>query len=264
MKSKFLIFLVMSLVLFSCTSQEKAKEKETNVEIKMYLLQSVPFSQNLSELEKLGDIDFNIPLQNYEQYKPKTLEKISFKLGSDIADALFCIKAENKEKLLEVTKNLPDYGKSLGVSEEFLKMSAAVKPLIEEENWNEIKKTLEEYQSTITKELYNMESYNFVFLVQFGGWIKSLGNVCEILLHDDFEMGSTAVLNNKTIVNALQYDIKNLDRKYFTEPENLENSIENVAELKEIIFASKKGFYEKEQVEKMRSLSHEIIAQFSK
>ena len=133
----------MMLLVFGCSKKSEVNAKDAGkkqvveTEYKMYMLQQVPFSKNLADLEKLGNVDFIKSVKNYVEYAPKSLDRISFKLGSDIADALICLKAKDKKSLILITKNLLSYGETLGISKEFLVMSITLKPLIDAEKWGQ-------------------------------------------------------------------------------------------------------------------------------
>lgn len=264
MRRIILVLLVSGLMIFGCTKKAENEIKEGKVEIKMYLLQQVPFSANLAELEKLGNVNFNKVLDNYVQYDPNTLDKIAFKLGSDIADALVCLKAKNKTKLTEITKNLPNYGEALGISKQFIMLSVSLKPLIDKENWQQIEQKLEEYQKKIVDELYNMKSFDHVVLVQFGGWIKGLEDVSFVLSNEKYDKEATKVLHNKTMIVALDHDINNLSDENILAQTYLKTSISNIKNIKEMIFSSEDGYFDKGQVEKINVLSKEITDGFSK
>ena len=213
---------------------------------------------------KLGNVNFNKVLDNYVQYDPKSLDKIAFKLGSDIADALVCLKAKNKTKLMEITKNLPDYGEALGISKQFIMLSVSLKPLIDKENWQQIEQKLEEYQQKIIDELYNMKSFDHVVLVQFGGWIKGLEDVSFLLSQDKLDKETTKILYNKTMIVALEHDIENISDENILNQSYLKASIFNIKSIKGMIFSAKDGYFEQEQVEKIYKLSKEITDGFSK
>ena len=264
MKNTILLLLIFGLIIISCTKKADNEIKEGKVEMKMYILQQVPFSSNLAELEKLGDVDFNKVLDNYIQYDPKTLDKIAFKLGSDIADALVCLKAKNKTKLLEITKNLSNYGEVLGISKQFIMLSASLKPLIDEENWEQIEQKLEEYHKEILDELYNMKSFDHVILVQFGGWIKGLEDVSYILANEKMDKEASKILYNKTMIVALEHDVSNLSDDNIMKQDYIKKSIFNIKSIKEIIFSSEDGYFNQEQIKKIHTLSKEITTGFSK
>ena len=250
--------------MFGCGKKVDNQEKEGKVEIKMYLLRQIPFSSNLNDLEKLGNVDFNKVLNNFIPSEPNTLDKIAFKLGSNIADALVCLKAKNKNKLIEITKMLPDYGETLGISKQFIMLSASLKPLIEEENWQLIEQKLGEYQQKIIDELYNMKSFDYVVLVQFGGWIKGLEDVSFILANEKYDKEATKILYNKAMIVALEHDIANLSDQNILNKQYIKTSISNIKNIRKIIFSSQNGFFSKEQVKKLYNLSREITDGFAR
>jgi len=264
---KLLVFcLVLVLVFIGCGKKEVKEEPlpKEKVTIKMYITPQVPFSTILSDLEKLGDVNFNKVLDNKKQPAPNTLDKIAFNLGAGVADALVGLKAKNKIALMNTTKELVKYAELLGVSAEFLRLSDSLGILSEQGEWDEIEQKLEEYKVTILDELYNMESYDSVILIQYGGWINGLQNVTAVLMEDIPDKEATKPLYNPTIITALLHDLPNLSDEDILERDYFISSLENVKSIKEIIFASKDGYFTKEDVKQLHDLAAGIYTAFSK
>ena len=261
MKKIFWIFLIFSVILVSCSKKDSTSEEKI-VRIQMYILPQVPFSENLSELGKLGNVDFNDILKNYKDYDPKKLDKIAFKLGSDIADALVCLKASNIEELEKILMNFPDYGEVLGVSNEFLKLSSLIRPLIDEKQWKQIELKLNLYQKKIINELYNLKSYDYVTMVQFGGWIKGLEDATYIL-NKYYSKEGTEVLYNKTLITALVHDVNEIRSSEIKKQDYMKKSISNLNEIKKII-SSSEGDFDKSDVAELHKLAAEITSEFAK
>jgi hypothetical protein len=263
MKKLIWLFVIFMLIFFVSCSKKEGSSGEKQVRIQMYVLPQVPFSDNLAELGKLGNVDFNDILENYKEYNPKKLDKIAFKLGSDIADALVCLKASNVDQLEKILTNFPDYGEVLGVSNEFLKLSALIRPLIDEKQWKQIELKLNLYQKKIINELYNLKSYDYVTMVQFGGWVKGLEDAT-FILNKYYNKEGTKVLFNKTLITALVHDVNAIRSDDIKKQKYMKKSIMNLNEIKQIISASDDGYFNKSDIADLHKLASEITSEFAK
>ena len=263
MKKITLIIFIIILLISACSKKKEEVRTEGKVDIQMYKLQQVPFSDNLADLESMGNVDFNKFLEKNQNYNPKSLDTVAFKMGADIADALICIKARNMDKLTQILQNLPDYGELFGVSEEFLKLSTLIKPLLDQQKWDQIEMKLNLYQKKIINELYNIKSYDYVILVQYGGWIKGLESLSYIL-KENYNKDKTSILHNTTIIMALLHDVTGIRDEDILFKDYMKHSIKNLEKIKEIIFSSKDGHFSKKEVNKLYELSSDISALFAK
>ena len=95
-------------------------------------------------------------------------------------------------------------------------MSITLKPLIDAEKWGQIEQKLEEYKGKIISELYKMKSFDYVTLVQCGGWIKGFENSSFLLLESPENEEASKVLYNKVMIGALSHDLGNLNNELKT------------------------------------------------
>ncbi|MDY6914737.1 MAG: hypothetical protein SVM86_00255 [Candidatus Cloacimonadota bacterium] len=259
MKKYLILFLVATTLLVTCGKKSEQKKGEESVTVKVYYTQPVPFSMVLSQLEALGNVNFNRILNQRAKPHPKTLDKISFNLGAGIADALVSLQGENKNTLMQITNELTTYAEVLGVSKEFLMLSDSLGVMLDNGEWNKIEQKLEDYKTKILDELYNMESFDWVIMIQYGGWIKGLEDVTNVIINDlNYDKEATMQLANKTVITALMHDLPNLSDEDVKTKKYFKNSYENVKEIKEIIFSSEDGYYSKDQVDQLYKLSSEI------
>ena len=218
MKRLICVVLIVLIAIIGCTKKEKAPKQELaegEVIVKIYHTQHVPFSMILDDLTTLEGVNFNSVLMNRIKPEPKTLPQVAFDLGADVADALIAVKAKNKDTLLDITKELVNYAEILNVSEEFLKLSDSLKILLDDNDWKKVETKIEEYESDVTDELYNLENFDSVILIQFGGWIRGLGNASFLIMNNFTNPQITSILANKSVVNALLHDLPNIsDRNY--------------------------------------------------
>ena len=166
MKKLICLVLVVLVVIIGCTKKEKApkqEQREGKVIVKIYHTQHVPFSMILEDLATLEGVNLNSVLKNRVKPDPKTLPQVAFDLGAGVADALIAVKAKNKDTLLDITKELVHYAEILNVSDEFLKLSDSLKILLDDNNWQKVETKIEEYESDVTDELYNLENFDSVF-----------------------------------------------------------------------------------------------------
>ena len=74
----------------------------------------------------------------------------------------------------------------------------------------------------------------------------------------------TKLLHNKTVINALLHDLPNLDDQNILKQAYFQKSLANVRKIKEIIFGSKDGYFDENEVKQLNKLSAEIMEWFMK
>jgi hypothetical protein len=263
MKKGLIFLLIAAFFLVSCGRRvEEEVIEESKVEIQVYVTPIPDFSKILDDLDALGKVNFTRIIKNHQAVNPKSLDKVAFQFGAGIADALVSLKAQHKESLMAKTKELIDYANVLGVSEKYLKLSDSLRVYIEEENWAEVENQMNIYKQAILDELYGLESYDSVVLIQFGGWIRGLQNVSNIMLQDIKKKEATKMLANKTIINALLHDLPIMSDEVVKNSDYFKKSVSQVTEIKEIIFASEDGTFSTEQVKQMHELAKNITTNF--
>ena len=267
MKRIISFLLIIILIIMGCSKKAKKEEVpeegKEKVTIQVYYTQPAPFSMILSDLEKLGTVNYHRILKNRKPGNPKSLDKIAFCLGAGVADALLGVKGKNKNEIMNITKEMVNYAEVLGVSKSFLKLSDSVKVFLEQDEWVQIEKKLEDYKSTILDELYNLESFDSVILIHYGGWIKGLQDVTQLIMTDlKGDKEATKTLANITVVIALLHDLPNLFDKNVVKQPYFQKSLVDLSSIKDIIFSSEDGCFDKLQVEKLNQLATEIVENF--
>jgi len=262
---RFICFALIALIAFvGCTKKEKAPEEQPSkgeVIVKIYHTQQVPFSMILNDITKLKNINFNDVLKNRIKPEPNTLPKVSFDLGADVADALIAVKAKNKDALLNITRELVNFAEILNVSEEFLRLSDSLKIMLDKNDWAMIEQKIEDYEDDVTTELYNLENFDSVILIQFGGWVRGLQNA-SFLIMNNYDPAFTTILGNKSVVNALLHDLPNISDEQLLEEQFYQQAVMNVSKIKDIIYSSEDQIYPKIQVQELNKLSTEIVNSF--
>ncbi len=262
---RFICFaLIALLAFFGCTKKEKAAKEESSqgeVTVKIYHTQQVPFSMILDDLTKLKNTNFNTVLKDRVKPVPNTIPKVSFDLGADVADALIAVKAKNKDALLNITRELVNFAEVLNVSEEFLRLSDSLKIMLDKNDWMMIEQKIEDYEDDVTSELYNLENFDSVILIQFGGWVRGLQNA-SFLIMNSYDPDFTTILGNKSVVNALLHDLPNISDEKLLEEPFYQKAVLNVSKIKDIIYSSEDQIYSKIQVQELNKLSTEIVNNF--
>lgn len=262
---KIIIGLVLLMMVFAgCGKKETTKKSEGEVTIRMYITQPPPFSKILADLDKLGAVNYTLVLNKKVQTNPKSLDKIAFNFGAEVADALIALKSRDVEQIQKSTNELIKYAKIMGVSDQFLQLADSMRTLITQKEWDLAENNLEGYKSNIITELYNLDNFNSVIFIQFGGWIKGLYDVSEIILTSVNDKEATKMLHNKTFVNSTVHDLALVDDENVTSQKYFQNSLENLKKIKEIIFASKDGYFDSNQVKKLNTLSNKIVNDYAK
>ena len=260
------LFIIIFLIMLGCSKKTKKEEVQEEVKekvtIQVYYTQPAPFSIILSDLEKLGTVNYNRILKNRKSGNPKSMDKIAFCLGAGVADALLSVKGKNKNAIMNITKELVNYAEVLGVSKSFLKLSDSVKIFLEQDEWVQLEKKFEDYRSNILDELYNLDNFDSVILIHYGGWIKGLQDVSELIMSDIKDRESTKLLSNKTVIVALLHDLINLKNQDVINQPYFQKALANVKLIKEMIYSSEDGCFDEKQVEKLNSLAAEIVESF--
>ena len=265
MKKVICLVLIVLIAIVGCTKKEKAPKQEPSegeVIVKIYHTQHVPFSMILDDLTTLEGINFNSVLKNRVKPDPKTLPQVAFDLGADVADALIAVKAKNKDTLLDITKELVNYAEILNVSDEFLKLSDSLKILLDDNDWKKVETKIEEYESDVTDELYNLENFDSVILIQFGGWTRGLQNASYLIMNNFTGSQITSIHANKSVVNALLHDLPNISDEELLSEQYYQNSIMDVSKIKDIVYSSEDQTYSKLQVQELNKLSAQIVNSF--
>lgn len=265
MKKYFILLLLFLMIFFACGKNGEKAESKEKVTVKVYYTQPVPLTMVLSQLNALGNVNYTRILNERTKPAGDTIDKIAFNMGSGIADALVSLQGKNKNSLVQITNELTNYAEVLGVSKEFLMLSDSLSIMLNKGEWNKIEKKLESYKTKILDELYNMESFDSVILIQYGGWMRGLEDVSNVIINDlNYNKEATKQLANKTIITALMHDLPNLSDEELKSKEYFQKSLENVEKIKEIIFSSEDGFYNKGQVDELYKLASEITTWYSK
>lgn len=263
---RFICFVLIVLIaIVGCTKKEKAPKQEPSegeVIVKVYHTQNVPFSMILDDLATLDGVNFNSALKHRVKPDPKTLPQVAFDLGAGVADALIAVKAKNKDILLDITKELVNYAEILNVSDEFLKLSDSLKIMLDNNDWEKVEAKIEAYENDVTDELYNLENFDSVILIQFGGWTRGLENASYLIMNNYKDGKITSILGNKSVVNALLHDLPNISDQDLLEEQYYQNTILDVSKIKDIIYSSEDQTYSKLQVQELHKLAAQIVVSF--
>jgi len=265
MKRFICLVLIVLVAILGCAKKEKAPKQDVSegeVIVKIYHTQHVPFSMILDDLTKLSGVNFNSVLKMRVKPDPKTLPQVAFDLGADVADALMAVKAKNKDILLDITKELVNFAEILNVSDEFLKLSDSLKIMLDDNDWEKVENKIEEYESDVTDELYNLENFDSVILIQFGGWTRGLENASYLIMENYKDPEITSILANKSVVNALLHDLPNISDQDLLEEQYYQNAILDVSKIKDIIYSSEDQTYSKLQVQELNKLAAHIMVSF--
>ncbi len=265
MKKLICIVLIVLVAIIGCTKKEKTpkqEQREGEVIVKIYHTQHVPLSMILEDLTTLEGVSFNSVLKGRIKPEPKTLPQVSFDLGAGVADALIAVKAKNKDMLLNITKELVHYAEILNVSDEFLKLSDSLKILLDDNDWQKVETKIEDYESDVTDELYHLDNFDSVILIQFGGWIRGLENASFLIMNNFTNPQITSILANKSVVNALLHDLPNISDQELLGEQYYQNAIMDVSRIKDIIYSSEDKTYSKLQVQELNKLSTQIVNSF--
>jgi hypothetical protein len=265
MKKGLLLLLAATLMMIGCGKKaEVQEEKEPTITIQMYVTPIPDFSKILDDLDKLGKVNLTRIIRGWEETNPTTMDKVAFQFGAGVADALVSLKAKHKSSLMEKTKTLISYAEVLGVSEKYLKLSDSLRVYIEQENWSEVENQMNIYKQAILDEFYNLESYDSVVLIQFGGWIRGLQNVSNIVMNDVKNKEATTMLGNKMVVNALLHDLPKMSDETLRQAEYFQHSLTGVEKIKAIIFASQDDTFSPDEVKNLHELAKQITKNFDK
>ena len=265
MKKLICLVLIVLIAIIGCTKKEKAPKQEIvegEVIVKIYHTQHVPFSMILENLATLEGVNFNSILKGRIKPEPKTLPQVSFDLGAGVADALIAVKAKNKDMLLNITKELVHYAEILNVSDEFLKLSDSLKIFLDDNNWQKVETKIEDYENDVTDELYHLDNFDSVILIQFGGWTRGLQNASYLIMKNYSDLQITSILANKSVINALLHDLPNISDQELLEEQYFQNAIMDVSRIKDIIYSSEDQTYSKLQVQELNKLSAQIVNSF--
>ncbi|PID28540.1 MAG: hypothetical protein CSB55_04200 [Candidatus Cloacimonadota bacterium] len=257
---KILIIALLSLVLFACNSGEKKSEKAKpakNKDITFYSAHLPEFSAMFSKLDFLGIKDFDKAVPEKFPKVESDVFKSAFQLGSLTADAILATKSRNKTKLQMIAKEMIDYSKFIGISEDILKLTDDLQNLIKEDKWNELEARLDHYKGEVESSLYISGEYDVFTLLQLGGWNEGLNRVT-FLLKDSYKRKRTQIIGQKGILDQLIINLGKIQNPDVKSAPYYQISIEEYKNLQKIILSSKDNLFSEDEINKIFNLTEKV------
>ena len=259
MLKKILIVLIIGAFLFGCSSKKEneSTQKQGDVDIEFYHAPLPKFSQVYSKLDHLETDDFDEAIGEDIFEAKNDVYRSAFALGVLSSDAILTSKARNSSKLNNIAQAMIEYSKMVEVDKDILKLADELKTLIDQEKWNTLETTLDQYKKEVELSFYESKEYDLFTMLQLGGWVEGLNRIT-FLLDKNYQKDKTSIINERGILNQLISNTNNLKNPNIKKEKYYDTALSNLKEIKEILYSNDKGEYTKEQIKEISKLTAEI------
>lgn len=259
MVKKFIWAMIIISLVVACAKKEQEVADEV-LEARFYLTYLPSFEQTFASLDFLEVSDFDSALQMESYSVMPDVYRRAFALGVLSADAVIAVKARNQAVLQDITTSMIDYSRFLGISQDILMLADELSELVENNQWMELKQSLDKYKESVELSLYEKREYDLFTLLQLGGWTEGLNSIT-FLLMNNYDEKSTEIIDQKGILNNLINNLENIEAETVLEQNYYEISLNNYLKIRDIIY-NETGTYDLEEISNIYKLTYEIKQAF--
>ncbi|MBN1970720.1 MAG: hypothetical protein JXR48_04965 [Candidatus Delongbacteria bacterium] len=205
----FSLFLILmsgyAMTLFGQISENEKSMFISNVVVPLPS-EIILALDNLTDVDWKNTVEYNYSADYEENYR------IVLNLGIKVANGFVAIQAQDKKNIGEmfaVSKNLAE---NFGAKSNLFSRKEEIVNLVNENNWNELRKTLDDMQQKIKIEMAKYHP-DFVTLASVGGWLQGL-NVVTTALEKNYDEKASTILYQPVLINYFIRKLEGLDKKY--------------------------------------------------
>lgn len=263
MKTRIVIAMVLILILGMVACKKKV-EQTPSEDVSQLVTTFAPlpsFKEVYIALDQIQvkDIAAAVPSTIYKTKQEEV--RNAFSLGLLTADAVLAAKGRNKSKLSDISASMMNLTSLLALESEVNRLGDQMKKLIENEEWEELDKTLDFHKGDVEGKLWENENFDNYTLMLLGGWIEAANRVAW-LIHQDYNAERTKVLAQKGTFNSLVLNMQQITTPHIVDQEAFKESLELLKEIKTIIDNDHDRTYTKEQLKQIITKTDEIKAAF--
>jgi hypothetical protein len=216
----------------------------------------------LAGITKTGKPDWQ---SGYREPIPTTYTsrpQLAMNLGGLIADGFLAVEAADSQRVKNTGKDIIELAKSLAVSQDVLGRANSIADFAEQNEWSTLKEELEATQNEVKMAMENQGDHDLVILVSLGGWIRGTEIVTDWISHN-YTPESAKLLRQPAIVEFMRGKVSELPEK--VQEDKLVTTVsDRLQEIQEMVSFPADSVPTLEDVQKLESISSELMAEISK
>ena len=207
-KKIFIIAIALALVV-GCGSKKDKDMPQGEVFAEERFFPLPEFSQLFGALDYLQTANYDAALPDTYLNEVSDVYIASYYLGNLTADAVVAVKARNKTKLTAIANAMISCSKMVGISEEVLMLADELLILIQNDQWDDLQIALETYKKRVEISLYDTQQFDFMTLMQAGGWTAGI-NTMSYLLIQNYREDTSAILKQTGTINNVSTNLSKM------------------------------------------------------
>ncbi|THB66683.1 MAG: hypothetical protein D6E12_10025 [Desulfovibrio sp.] len=260
--------VALFLLLFTLLAPGFVVAEEDKPDVPLTPEEMAAFSDNMlipspgelfSAMDKMGEVDWSAAANytNRSRYDNDYLRAMN--LGTRAADAFIALQAQDKVSFGEMVSVIFNLAGELGVSESIIQRGEAIKELVKQDQWDQIRPELEQVKDLIQQELEAMDDTESATMLSAAGWIEGLRSVC-VILSEDYTPEASSLLYQRQLVDFFA------DQFAAMTPEAQDQAqvkaiAEALAEIKALVDVGPGNPISEESVARLLEISTELVAQ---
>jgi hypothetical protein len=216
----------------------------------------------LAGITKTGKPDWQASYRDPIPTTYTSRPQLAMNLGGLIADGFLAVEAADSQRVKNTGKDIIELAKALAVSQDVLSRANSIADFAEQNDWSTLKEELEATQNEVKIAMQNQGDQDLVILVSLGGWIRGTEIVTDWISRN-YTPQAARLLRQPAIVEFMRGKIAELPEKV-QEDKLVTNVSSRLSEIQEVVSFPPDSVPTLEDVQKLESISSDLVAEISK
>lgn len=210
--------LACACLCASAVAEEATLTKEAMAEAMRTDDFSIPLPAELmASLEKQGKLDWSAKFRPPIPTNFSSRAQLALNLGSLVADGFIAVQAEDTTQVRNLSKDILQVAKNLGVSKDVLMRGSSIMDFADRKQWDQLKEELEATQNEVKESMHGSKDGDLVTLVTAGAWARGV-DVISSYIAEHYSETSAKILRQPAIVSYLNKKLDALPDKLRDDP----------------------------------------------
>ncbi|MBM3856430.1 MAG: hypothetical protein FJ390_00520 [Verrucomicrobia bacterium] len=214
-------------------------------------------SEIFGVLDKLGNPNWKSQLRLSKTHTPEERSQIALLLGSVIAEGFVAVEAEDAERVKELGRDVLSLADAVNVRKSVIARSKSIIEKADHRDWRGVRSEFDGARNDVQAAMDEMNDRNLAQLVSLGGWLRGT-DVLTAIVDANYTADGAELLHQPELVRYFKRCIAGMSPRL--RKNNLVLRIDKVLDQIAPIVGEKKGSIQRAKIEKIHTLTSEIVA----
>lgn len=218
-------------------------------------------SEIFAVLDKIGNPNWKAQLRLNKTHTPKERSQIALLLGSVIAEGFIAVESEDAERVKDLGRDVLSLAEAVNVRKSVITRSKSIIEKADHRDWRGVRSEFDGAQNDVQAAMDEMNDRNLAQLVSLGGWLRGT-DVLTSIIDANYTADGAELLHQPELVRYFKRCIAGMPPRL--RKNNLVLRIDKVLDQIAPIIGLKSGVIQREKIEKIHTLTNELVALISK